>query len=96
MLGLKTQGNETFISLGLLSKLGQVNLGLSLLLGGHCCIRERSKRLELCDVFVEKKKKNARKKGRWGGVVIKMEQVAGENVRPNVCRWMKDFERGTA
>lgn len=37
----KGKCNKTFVSLGLLGKLGQVNLGLSLFLDGHGC-RERS------------------------------------------------------
>jgi len=40
----------TFISLGLLRELGQVNLGLSLLLRGHCC----------CIIESEKKKKKTK------------------------------------
>lgn len=55
----KGKCNKTFVSLGLLGKLGQVNLGLSLFLGGHGC-RERSQSDEREERTNNQKKKHKR------------------------------------
>jgi len=85
----------------LLRKLGDVNLGLSLLLRGHCCVVSEEKGFENVSGCGEEEEEEEEEKeeeceGEGEGrveCIYRRNKSCGERVRLNLCPRMSDFER---